>query len=624
MSDLESRSFSFPDQAARKQLAVRLFKESLSAMGWRYVFFVAAVIGFGLISLLPPQLFRYFTESTQTLNALTADRFLLHLVLFGGVVAAALLVASVANTLIHEWLRLKLEAHLRSQVLHRLHDIPLTVLDGAQRGDWLTRMTGDLGQVETFFTQELPNQIRNVAVLVGAGTLFFYHSGVVALVPLVTAVVLAFINLRVQRRLAPMLAELRQLHGGVFQALIENLDGMRTIRSHAVEPFVQRRFEKRLAEITQKSLHVVRYLGALMGGTELSGQLMVTACLTVVAYAFAHRQLTLEEVLVYPFFIGLFYGSAQSLASSAYDWNRYFIEGGRLGEILYDTRSIGPVLDSSARNSIIAESVSLSVSKMQVGQNERVAGPIQFKVNRGEIWGIVGPSGCGKSTFLEVLAGLRPALQGASSLSDGEGRVLWQLSSEKPLRLPIGPCAFLEQHPYIFEGTLKENLTFGNSDRLTDTILWEQLRSVGLELFTRRNGGLEYELKDRGRNLSVGERYRIALCRALLLKRPFLLLDEPFAALDEASVQSVITILEAEKEKSGVILVTHYVPEALSLDGILNFEDLSRGAFLSPEHELGRGQFPRREEAALKAVPPLEGLGTRKQTHQIIREVNHD
>jgi ABC-type multidrug transport system fused ATPase/permease subunit len=554
-------------------------------------------LSFGVISLLPPEFFRFFTEHVHTLSSVSADAFLRQLALFGLVVSVTLLLSTVGTTLTHEWLRLRLEAELRRRVLKRLHEVPLTVLDDAQRGDWLTRMTGDLGQVETFLTESVPGQMRNVAVLLGAGALFFVHSGWVALLPLLSALILSLIHLRVQHRIAPVLAELRGLHGGIFQLLIESLEGIRTIRSHSGEPYVRGRFDAKLDRITTKSFRVVRLLGLFLGGTDFAGELMVTACLSAVAWSLAGGGMTLDQALFYPFFIGMFYGAASGLAHAAYDWNRFFIEGGRLSEMLNGHGST-PLTEPG--QIVQARTGRLQVEGLIIGHGDRqLAGPLDFQVAKGELWTVVGPSGCGKSTFLEVLAGLRPAQSGSISLADKYG-ILWESTAVTGARLPIGPCAYVEQRPYIFEGTLRENLTFGNPQRLSDADLWQGLEKAGLFAFAHHYGGLDHFLRDRGQNLSEGERYRIALCRALLLHRPFLLLDEPFAALDEVSVRLVVATLQAHRAQTGIVLVTHFLPEGLSATGHFDFK-----AFRSPKAPvMVRGAFERegRESAEVISI----------------------
>ncbi|MCG8603338.1 MAG: ATP-binding cassette domain-containing protein, partial [Verrucomicrobiales bacterium] len=129
--------------------------------------------------------------------------------------------------------------------------------------------------------------------------------------------------------------------------------------------------------------------------------------------------------------------------------------------------------------------------------------------------------------------------------------------------------AFVEQQPYLFVGSVRDNITLG-SESVTDEEVRGALREVGLEELIQRRGGLDHVLTDRGRNLSVGQQYRLALCRALVCGRPFLLMDEPFAALDIESVELVSKAMQQEKAKgTGIMLITHLLPEHLNADRVV-------------------------------------------------------
>lgn len=440
-------------------------------------------------------------------------------------------------------------------------------------------MTGDLKEVEFFITESLPQQIRDGAILIGAGVLFVSYSGAIAFLPIVTALFLAWLNLRVQRRLSPILGELRSLHGSILQLLLESMEGIRTIRSYSVERFIQKRFEGKIDAIMQKGMNVVRILGVLLGSNQFLSQIMVTVCLTFAAWGLYQGQLTLSEILIYPFFIGMFFNSAQNLASSTYQWNRYFIEGGRLAQLLYGD-SVNRdewfrVLHNECPFSLEAAE-RLQVSQVEIGFTQRkLTAPFDFDIRRGEVTAITGPSGCGKSTFLEFLAGLRSALGGDPKIYNSLGGCIWDGSSREHSKLPVGLSAYVEQCPYLFKGSIQENLTFGNDELASDREIWESLDRVGLGRHIRSLGGLTAVLKDRGLNLSEGQRYRLTLARGLLLKRPFLLLDEPFAALDTASSALVIEAIELERRHAGIVVVTHHVPYAFKCDCVINFQELN-------------------------------------------------
>ena len=187
---------------------------------------------------------------------------------------------------------------------------------------------------------------------------------------------------------------------------------------------------------------------------------------------------------------------------------------------------------------------------------------LDLSLRRGEILAVMGPSGSGKSTLLECLSGLRAPRRG-----------LFRIDGHELSAVPIELSVLVEQRPYLFVGTIRENLLLGNRNECTDQDLWDALGSVGLEDTIRSRGGLEEVLADRGLNMSEGQRYRLALCRALLAQRSFVLLDEPFAALDGESIELVVEVLRRERDRGvGIVVVTHVEPRGLEPDQIVNLD----------------------------------------------------
>lgn len=536
--------------------AWRLLKESIGSLGWRYYAFAAAVLVFALFSLLPAQLLKYFTAHLLQNDV---PSFVTTLITFGAVVAAALWTSRAGSALCQEWLRITLESKLRMRILETLHSTGLVHLEAAQRGDWYSRVTSDLGRVEMFLTDVLPGQLRIFTILLGAGALFVVHSGPVALVPLLAALLLAFANFKVQAKLSPRLREMRELHGGVLQELIENFEGIRTIRSHGAENFVRTRFSRQLAHLRNRSLSVVRAVGALMGTNEFLTQSLITLCLVTVAIAVTGGKMGIDEALLYPFYLGMFCNAAIDLSRSAYDWNRFFTEGDRLADFLYSPK------EAEQSSVPIAEARKIIACDISIGFEKRVLKhSVSFVLRRGELVVITGPSGCGKSTFLEVLAGLRPALSGTFEV---QGLTRAIVSDTKELR---SLSAYVEQRPYVFEGSLRDNLTLGAPAH--ESLLWSSLEEASIADFGRASGGLDFALWDRGENLSEGQRYRLALARAFLLNRPFLLLDEPFAAVDPLTASAMVDALNAKRSELGIVLVSHQIPEGLMVDREICFD----------------------------------------------------
>ncbi len=178
-----------------------------------------------------------------------------------------------------------------------------------------------------------------------------------------------------------------------------------------------------------------------------------------------------------------------------------------------------------------------------------ISNEVTLRLNQIQV--VEAPAKSGKSEWLEQLAGLR----GDTSVID---RV-----------------AYVEQEPYFFQGTLRENLIFGNPQRWSDTILWQAVHEVGLTSLVMAGKGLHLLISEGGANLTRGERYQIALCRALLLNRPFLVLDEPFLGVDPTTQAMLIEVLHEEAQRKGILIATQNTPSALRVDRLFKMEELA-------------------------------------------------
>ena len=179
---------------------------------------------------------------------------------------------------------------------------------------------------------------------------------------------------------------------------------------------------------------------------------------------------------------------------------------------------------------------------------------ITLEVGRGELVALVGPSGCGKSTLLRIIAGLRPATA---------GRVL---VDQRPVTRPIAAVGMVFQAPVLLKWRpIVENVLLAAELSGLDPAAYraraeELLVLVGL-------GGFDDKLP---RELSGGMQQRAALCRALLLDPPLLLMDEPFGALDamtrdELGLELLRVWGEGSRTRKTVVFVTHSIPEAVFL-----------------------------------------------------------
>ncbi len=585
-------------QTANGTMAIRLFGDQLLRLGWTYWAFALTTVGVGLAALLPARFLQFFTEKTiwagpqGQVGALAA---------FGLAAAGVVWITGTFGRYFEDTFRFRIEGDLRRIIIRRLHQIPLTALDGSARGEWVERVTKDLTSVEKFLAEAFPRQIRYTALFLGAAVLLSLRGGAAAVVALVGAVVLALFQNYLERKGQPLRARAEAAHMDSMVVLKETLEGLRTIRSHAAEPFLERRFDAKLSTLGSPSSG-----RALPHGFTL--QVLFTVVLAAAGWAVEAGRIPVADALVFPFFLALLYQATLGLVEAAAEWRKFLGKGARLGSVVYGKHEYAQSCEPQGGVTAFKHAGGLQVRGLTLAAaDDGVAGPFDFSIRRGELWAIVGPSDCGKSTLLEVLAGLRPAREGHARLLHKDGSILWESPGKGELWLPVGACAYVEPRPFLFEGTLRENLTFGNADRQSDTVLWDFLERTGLYEFARNRGGLDARLKVPGDEpQSAADQFRIALCRGLLTKRPYVLLDEPFRGLDDRTIGSLAATLEFQKRYSGLILIAQSVPLALSIDGLFSFEkaeDGWRGQADGPEIADDTGDLPRLQASAISAQP---------------------
>ncbi len=174
---------------------------------------------------------------------------------------------------------------------------------------------------------------------------------------------------------------------------------------------------------------------------------------------------------------------------------------------------------------------------------------VSFSIKAGERVGIIGQTGAGKSTIQKLLTGLEHPQSGRIYLDDQD------INSMHPVELREN-IALMPQEPYIFSGTLKENLELSRA--VSKKEMGEILAKTGLSNLVRKAGSADdFQVGERGENLSVGQRHLVALARAMMSDAPILILDEPTTGLDVGLEKQLVKHLDETLQDKTLIVITH-------------------------------------------------------------------
>ncbi|SDJ80732.1 thiol reductant ABC exporter subunit CydD [Salimicrobium halophilum] len=210
--------------------------------------------------------------------------------------------------------------------------------------------------------------------------------------------------------------------------------------------------------------------------------------------------------------------------------------------------------------------ISLSNATYRYGEGEFELGPVNVEISPGKSIAIAGRTGSGKSTLLHVISGLLPLSEGEVCV---EGKPLSSYQEEEWMK----HLSYISQHPFIFSGTLKDNIIIGSDHSQSEEEITKAVEQAGLsELVGELEHGLETLVGEGGRGLSGGEKQRLALARAFLKRAPVVLLDEPTTGLDLKTERILKASLERMSEQATVITVAHRLHTIREADEIVFLE----------------------------------------------------
>jgi ATP-binding cassette subfamily B protein len=493
-------------------------------------------------------------------------------------IAIAMVVVTIVGFVLniassYYYIRLSAESlfDMRLAVYRHLQQLSPRYFTQKKLGDIVSRINNDISEVQRVCSDTLLSVLSNLLFLVGSIAIMSWLNWRLMLASVALLPVGIFTLRHYQGRLTVQTADLRQRSSDLGSFLIESLLGMRLIVASATEKFEAERFRDYNSSFIRSllSMQVLSFLASAMPSTVLTlstaivflygGKLVIAQQLTIgglVAFMAYHLKLLSPVQNLLGIYTNLLTGG---------------VSLGRVFEVLdvpvEVTEVATPLPLPSVRHAISFENV-----RFHYAQDVSVLRDVSFTIPAGQMCAIVGASGAGKSTLADLLLRFHDVDSGSISI---DGLDIRQLRLND-LRHQV---AIVEQTPYFFRASIRENIAYGRPEAtLEDIRICAAAAAIDTFIHSLPNG-YETILGERGLTLSVGERQRIALARALLRDPRILILDEPTSALDPASEAAVTSELMNVLRGRTSILITHRMSLAEMADMVVVIED---GCVLAP------------------------------------------
>lgn len=512
-----------------------------------YIAGIATVINSGLL-LLGPLLIGY------TIDTYVRTKQYNGVLLYCGILLAVYLVAfatGYVQTQLMGRVGQRLLFTLRNALFNKLQLLPVDFFNQNKAGDLISRINNDTDKINQFFSQSLIQFVRSLMSMVGAATfllLINYRLGSAALVPAVVIFIFTrIISAWIKRKNAIQLKST----GGMSGEIQESLNNFRVIIAFNRRDYFRKRFDE---------VNVENYTTAIKAGLANNILLPVysffagMAQLTVLVYGIyliTQGLFTVGLLVSYFSYAVSFYNPLQQMATLWSTFQLAMAAWDRISQILSMESDLVTVASEAKDPSdclVTFDDVSFGYTA-----DKEILHHISLKMERGKTYALVGPTGGGKTTTASLIARLYDPTSGVIMLA---GKDIRSYTAEERSQ-KIG---FILQEPFLFTGTVKDNILYGNAKyaHYTNEQLEDAIKAANLEsLLSIFDGGLNAVVTGGGESISLGQKQLIAFMRAVLRDPELLILDEATANIDTITEQLLGDILKKLPEKTTRVIIAH-------------------------------------------------------------------
>ena len=471
---------------------------------------------------------------------------------------------------------------LRTALFGHIQSLNFTNIDKAGSTTMITRMTSDINQVQNGVNMVLRLFLRSPIIVFGAMIMAFTIDVESAFVFVVAIPVLAIVVFGIMVWTIPYYKKVQGRLDRVLGITRENLTGVRVIRAFHREAEEQEQFE----EENQTLATLQKFVGKISACMNPVTYIIVNGATMALIYLGAIKvnigELTQGEVVAILNYMSQILVELVKLASLIITVTKalacadrvsavFAIQNGESKGVLeQDGVLVGETGEKCRKADTNAQSepylVFDHVSLTYEGAGEKTLENIHFTVNKGDTIGIIGGTGSGKSSLVNLLPAFYPVTEGSIRL---EGKDL-KAYSEEELRKRIG---VVPQKAVLFKGTIKSNLLWGKPDA-TEEEMWKALElAQAKEIVENKDGRLEAQITQNGKNLSGGQRQRLTIARALIRKPEILILDDSASALDYATDAKLRKALKSLEGMTTTFIVSQRPSSISHADKIIVLDD---------------------------------------------------
>ena len=526
-----------------------------------FIFDLICAAFISLVDLAYPQILR---SLTKTLFLMDASMILKTLPIIGGILFICYIFQAFCKYYVScqgHIMGAQMERDMRRKLFDHYENLSFSYYDQHNTGQMMSRLVSDLFDISEAAHHGPENLFISLVKIVGSFIFLFIIQWKLAIILLAIVLLMIFFSAKQNRKMQATFLDNRRKIGDVNASLQDSLAGIRIVQSFANEDIEREKFRVGNEAFLDSKRDNYHAMGSFQSGNTFFQGMMYLVTLLAGGYFIALGQMSAADLAMYALYIGIFISPIQILVELT-----DMIQKGMSGFIRYQsvidiepeiTDSVDAVNMKHPDGDICYHDVSFSYE-----DNEIVLNHIDFTIKSGKSIALVGPSGGGKTTICSLLPRFYDTTDGLITIG---GQNIKDIKLES-LRSSIG---IVQQDVYLFGGSVKENIAYGNPDATFDEIVEAAKKANIHDFIMTLPNGYDTFVGERGTRLSGGQKQRISIARVFLKNPPILILDEATSALDNESEQHIQKSLDALSENRTTITIAHRLSTIQNADEIL-------------------------------------------------------
>lgn len=456
---------------------------------------------------------------------------------------------------------------LRSALFSHINSLSYSEIDKLGSNTLVTRMTSDINQAQTGVNMILRLFLRSPFIVLGSVIMAFTISVRLTLIFLIISPLLAFVIYKIMSLTIPRYKRVQKTLDKTSLITSEALVGTRVIRAFSRQKDEQTEFENNAEELRRMQLIAGKISAVMNPATYVIVNLAIAAILWYGGKAVDLGTITQGEVIALLNYMNQILLALLAVALLVTNITKMYASAGRINEVF----DVSPSVSDKDNQPVTAVTASPAVEFCGVTFSyttggENVLENISFAANKGETIGIIGGTGSGKSSVVNLIPRFYDPSQG-SVLVDGVD------VKKYPFTQLRGKIGIVPQKAVLFKGTIRDNMRWRDSSATDEQIMTALEIAQADEFVKQKQGVLDYEILQEGKNLSGGQRQRLTIARALVGSPEILILDDSASALDLATDARLRKAIAEQTADMTVFIVSQRISSIKNADRIIVLED---------------------------------------------------